>query len=77
MTLARRQDVPIAVISLFHQIPYAGSDRLVEVFRGATSIDHLKRMVDVLCKNLNHFPTPESVGEGKPPGGKGGARGQA
>ncbi|MBY0261202.1 MAG: hypothetical protein K2Q20_02595 [Phycisphaerales bacterium] len=55
MTLARRSDVPIAVISLFQQIPYAGSARL-EVFRGATTIDHLHRMIDVLCNRLDYYP---------------------
>jgi len=56
----RRVDVPIALLSLFQQIPGAASERL-EVFRGVTTVDHLQKFVLMLCRNLDYYPTREEA----------------
>lgn len=60
MLYAKRADVPVAIISLFQQIPGAGTDRM-EVFRGVTTVEHIKKMIVVLCKSADYFPSREEA----------------
>ena len=59
ITYARRTDVPVAIISFFQQIPGHG-DRL-EVFRGVTTMEHVKKMIALLCRNADYFPTKDEA----------------
>jgi len=54
MQLMIRGDYPVATLRFFTFLP---PDISVEVSRLVTTIPHLKEVIDVLCLNLNHYPT--------------------
>lgn len=53
MELAVRADIPIATIRFYAICP----PFIVESSRLQTSVDHLKKIVDVLSKSLNYYPS--------------------
>jgi hypothetical protein len=63
-------EMAVTMFSFFHTIP--GIHEKIEVVRLVTPIEHAKRMVDVMCRLLNHFPIKEEA-EAKPARTKGGA----
>jgi hypothetical protein len=54
MSMTVRADVPVA--ELVFSTLYEGK-MLVDAIRVQTSVPHLKRMADVICQNLDHYPT--------------------
>ena len=54
MNLFVRGDTPVAMLRFLALVP---PNTIVEVGRIHTSIDHLKRTIDVLCKSLEYYPT--------------------
>jgi hypothetical protein len=57
MQLLVRSDAPIGTISFATLIP---PDRLVEVGRFQTTVPHLKAIVDLICRNIDYYPTKSS-----------------
>ncbi|MCW5766710.1 MAG: hypothetical protein KIT68_12125 [Phycisphaeraceae bacterium] len=51
--------MPLLILSFHQQLP--GMDDFIEVFRGCTSIEHAKRVVDLLARSLNYYPTKEQA----------------
>lgn len=49
-------DKSLGLISLFSHVPVGEETFAVEVFRFVTPVDHLQRIVDVICKQLNYYP---------------------
>lgn len=56
--ISKRLDIEATTMSFYQVVPGAGNNR-VEIFRGITSNTHLKRMVEVLCRTLQYYPTPD------------------
>lgn len=54
MNLFLRSDAPVAMLRFLAIVP---PNTMMEVARIHTTTDHLKKIIDVLCKNLDHYPT--------------------
>ncbi|MBY0313290.1 MAG: hypothetical protein K2W85_14575 [Phycisphaerales bacterium] len=59
--VALRSDTPLMILSFFQGIPGTEPDMRFEVFRGIVTVDHAKKIVDVLAKQLNHYPVKDSA----------------
>ena len=57
MQVHLRSDTPLGMLSFSSLVP---PDKLVEVCRLQTTEVHLKAIVDVLCRNLDYYPTKKS-----------------
>ena len=60
LQVSRRVDIEATILSFFQVIPGTGNQRL-EIFRGITPNQHMKRMIDVLCRTLDYYPTRDSA----------------
>jgi hypothetical protein len=59
--IAKRSD-GLIVMSFFQLIPFdAGSKERFEIFRGVTSSSHAKKLIEVLCKTTDHYPTKQKA----------------
>lgn len=56
--LAKRSDAELVIMSFFQMVPGSSdtNKERFEVFRGATTVEHCKKIIDVLAKHLNHYP---------------------
>jgi len=54
MELSLRADAPIAMLRFFSIVP---PNVLIESSRLQTTASHVKRMIDVLCRSLDYYPT--------------------
>ncbi len=54
MEVSLRADAPIAMLRFFAIVP---PNVLIESSRLQTTIAHVKRMIDVLCRSLDYYPT--------------------
>jgi hypothetical protein len=55
MEMLSRSEPQVVLMRFFSIVPEA----LVEVARIQTPLVHVRRMIDVLCKSLNYYPTGE------------------
>ena len=53
MEITTRSDMPIATLRFYSAL----MDHLSEACRMQMSIQHLRNMVDVICKTLGYYPT--------------------
>lgn len=53
MEIVGRGDIPITLLRFYAIV----KDRLIEEARIQTSIIQLQKMIDVMCKTLNYYPT--------------------
>lgn len=62
MHLQVRSEQPLATLS-FEAVINTNTDEahLLEVVRLQTTVEHVTRMLDVLARNLNHYPKPPVV----------------
>ena len=58
MEIGTRGDIPVSTISFCCVV---GSEYRLEVARLQTSTEHLKRVVDAVCRNLDYYPTKTAV----------------
>ena len=56
MEIAVRADTPVATLRFYT----AMVDHLSEVSRLQTSVTHIKSIIDVLCRNVEYYPTAPS-----------------
>lgn len=56
--ISLRSDAPIVVMSFF-QWPTSDTPARFEVFRGVTTVDHARRMMDAMAKIIQYYPVPE------------------
>ena len=59
--MARRSDVEIVVFSFFHKLPFEESSDQLELFRAATTTDHVRKIIDMMCRNLDYYPVKEAA----------------
>lgn len=53
MQFLGRSDLPIATMRFETALPEAA----YEVCRLQSSVDHIKRMIDVMCENVDYYPS--------------------
>lgn len=56
MGMTVRADVPVATLRFFTVL----EDAQQEACRIQTNVPHLKRMVDVICRSINYYPTKKT-----------------
>ena len=57
MRVTRRKDVPIVFLTFDFVVTDVGDPVSIEVSRLCMSETHAKRMVDVLARSLDYYPT--------------------
>lgn len=62
MELSIRTDTPLATLRFSAVVP---PNALIETARVQTNIEQLKKMVDVISRNINYYPGKEDVGNAK------------
>lgn len=56
-----RSDTSLATLRFLAVVPSPLPQSLLETARVQLSHSLLKSIVDVICRNTNYFPTPESI----------------
>ena len=54
MHMSVREDVPIAMLAFYTRLPQI--EQRLEAARIVTSLEHVHRMIDVLCENTDYYP---------------------
>jgi hypothetical protein len=61
MSLNLRADPGLAMVRFYTLLVDEEGPTVVEACRIQTTADHLRKIVEVLAKSLNFYPTPEST----------------
>ena len=64
MEITQRSDIDVATLRFYTVIPHPGA-ALQESSRLTTSMGHLKAIAELICRNIDYYPTKPKSGKTK------------